>query len=209
MAWQRVLSALESGGTRVTTEALTDVHKTGNLLAFRGQDTAGITADPTLQLLRCHGPRQAARMIASGLAADPGLGETLFIGADGILDEALAEFGLPPLGAKSAHAVGALSEILPMTLELAWAPMDPRLALDWLTLPDLPLPREIATRLAGTLAQWPAVGNPAWSAVVESARAEAPEGFEPVGATVDKVFRPIGAPLRRAPAAPCSRHNNR
>lgn len=195
-AWQRVLSALESGGTRVTTEALTDVHTTGNLLALRGQDTAGITADPTLQLLRCHGPRQAARMIASGLAADPGLGETLFIGADGILDEALAEFGLPTLGAKSAHAVSALAEVLPMTLELAWAPVDPRLALDWLTLPDLPLPREIATRLAGTLAQWPAVGNPAWSAVVDSARAEAPEGFDPVGATVDKVFRPVDDRVR-------------
>ncbi|MDC3959013.1 PD-(D/E)XK nuclease family protein [Polyangium jinanense] len=185
-AWQRVLAPLERAGVRIVSEPLSDAQAAGNLAAARGEGARITPGDPSLQLVRCHGPREGARMLAAALAADPGLGQTLFIGPDGILDEALAEFGLPTLGASSAHDAGALAALLPLTLQLAWGPVDPQLALDWLTLPDHPLDRTVAARLAATLEVWPAVGNPLWRAVSN----EVPGG-ESFRAILDTVFVPI------------------
>ncbi len=174
-AWQDVLAALARGGTRVHHAPLHDAAASGNLLAVRSAGASVLPEDHTLQLVRTAGPREAARAVAAALAADPGFGETVFVGADGILDAALAEFGLPTLGAASAHRAGALSELLPMTVGLAWSPMDPALAHDWLALPDGPIPRPLARRLLATLERWPAVGNPDWLAVLEHLGAS-PEG---------------------------------
>jgi len=166
VAWQRVLTLLVQAGTRVTVDPLPTARAAGNLAALRSPPAFVHTNDTTLQLVRCHGPREAARLVASALAADSAIDNTVFVGPDAILDEALAEFGLPTLGARPAHDVSALAALLPVTLQLAWGPLDPQLALDWLTLPDKPLETTLAARLAETLGVWPAVGNPAWRAVV-------------------------------------------
>ena len=168
-AWRSVLEALERRGTRVVEERLSAAPATGNLAAVRDPTASVAPLDPGLQLVRPHGPREAARDLAEALSADPGLDDTVFIGPDGVLDEALGEVSLPTLGASSAHAASALAALLPLTLELAWSPIDPRLALEWLTLPDLPLPRGLARRLAETLEAWPAVGNPRWCQVADEA----------------------------------------
>ncbi len=170
-AWREVFAALAKGGTRVGRASLTEASSTGNLLAIRSPGARLDPADHGVQLLRTAGPREAARIVAAALAADPGLGDTVFIGADGVLDAALSEFGLPTLGATAAHQASALSELVPMTVGLAWSPMDPGLAHDWLALPDGPIPRLVARKLAATLERWPAVGNPEWLAVLEESRA--------------------------------------
>lgn len=188
---RRVLAGLERGGTRVTEGAWPDAIATGNLSAVRDQGAEVAPGDRSLQLFRPHGPRQAAEAIAAALAADPGAGETLFIAPDGMLDEALAEFGLPTLGARSTHGASALTELLPMTLELAWSPVDPQLALEWLALPDHPLPRSLARRLAEALDRWPSVGSPAWRAVVDAELGDATERTQSVGAALDTLFVPL------------------
>ncbi|HLM74224.1 MAG TPA: PD-(D/E)XK nuclease family protein, partial [Polyangiaceae bacterium] len=188
---RRVLAALERAQTRILEEPLPDAQASGNLAAVRSPGARIDPFDRSLQLVRCHAPREAARKVAAALAADPGLGETLFIAPDGIVDEALAELGLPALGARSAHDTGALAELLPMTLKLAWSPVDPQLALDWLSLPDLPLGRSIARRLAETLATWPAVGNPTWLAIADAERKKDADPAQPVGLTLDTVFVPV------------------
>ena len=189
-AFRRVLEALERGGTRVRERAPEDAPSRGNLAAVRRPGAVVTGPDTTLQLVRPAGPREAARALAAALAADPGLDETLFIGPDGLLDEALDEAGLPTLGVPAAHDVGALAELLPMTLQLVWAPVDPQLALDWLTLPDLPLPRVVATRLAATLDRWPAVGNPDWLEAEEAALDTEPDRGA-VRSTLQVVFSPL------------------
>src|SRR5262249_26833403 len=118
-------------------------------------------------------------------------GETLFIGPDGMLDQALAEFALPTLGARSPHDVSTLAQILPMTLELAWAPIDPQRALEWLTLPDHPLPRPGARALPESRGRWPAVGSPAWRAAADAGQHDADNGASDVRATLDTVFAPL------------------
>ena len=173
-AWQRVFVALEQSGTRILVRPLSDVTATGNLLAVRKSDASVLPNDSGLQLLRPHGPREAARLVAAALAVDPQFQETVFIGADGILDEALAEFGLPTLGAVTSYETSSLAALLPMALQLAWGPVDPQIALEWLTLPELPLEQGLAGQLATTLAEWPAVGNPSWREVVDALPTESP-----------------------------------
>ncbi len=158
----------------------------GNLAALRTSPAFVQADDRTLQLVRGHGPREAARLVASALAADPGFDHTLFVGPDAVLDEALAEFGLPTLGARSTFDASALAALLPVTLQLAWGPIDPQLALDWLTLPELPLDPSVAARLAETLGVWPAVGNPAWRLVVDSL----PKA-DPARTVLQTVFAPL------------------
>lgn len=189
-AYRRVLDAMERGGTRVHERSLPDTPARGNLAAVRSPGAAIAAPDTTLQLVRPHGPREAARALAAALAADPAFDETLFIGPDGVLDDALDEAGLPTIGAPAAHDAGALAELLPMTLQLAWAPVDPQLALDWLTLPDLPLPPATAARLSATLDRWPAVGNPEWLAAEDASIPTGPDGDE-VRATLRTVFAPL------------------
>lgn len=189
-AWRSVLGGLERGGTVIAEQALPDSVATGNLLAAR-QSGDVRPGDRSLQVFRPHGPREAARAVAAALAADRGWGETLFVSPDGVLDEALAAFGLPTLGGRSTYGVGGLAELLPMTLRLAWSPMDPQVALDWLTLPDLPIDRSLARQLASTLESWPAVGNPAWQAVVATASSTAADGRSPDVETLALVFSPL------------------
>lgn len=182
-AWRDVLAALARGGTRIVRDALPETAASGNLNAIRSAPARLEPSDQSVQLLRTPGPREAARLIAAALAADPGFDETVFVGADGVLDGALSEFGLPTLGASSAYRSSALSELLPMTVGLAWSPVDPVLVHDWLALPDGPIPRHVARQLSATLERWPAAGNPDWLAVLEELRnAEEPTALETVNA---------------------------
>lgn len=185
-AWQEILTHLSRAGTQLTVDASPATDAAGNLAALRSPPAFVQANDPTLQLLRCHGPREAARLIASALAADPALDDTVFIGPDSILDESLTEFGLPTLGARSSHDVSSLAALLPVTLQLAWGPIDPQLALDWLTLPDKPLDPTIAARLAETLGVWPAVGNPSWRAIVDQSPKD-----DPARIVLQTVFVPL------------------
>ncbi len=101
-AWRRVFVALEQSGTRIVVQPLGETEAVGTLAALRKSDACVVPGDFGVQLLRPHGPREAARLVAAALAADPQLEQTLFIGGDGVLDEALAEFGLPTLGVATA-----------------------------------------------------------------------------------------------------------
>ena len=171
-AWRQVIDALERRGTSIVRAALSDAPAHGNLQSLRDGGRTLSTEDLSVQLYRPNGPREGARMLAATLAADSGFGETVFISPDGILDEALAEFGLPTLGGLSDHRTGALAELLPMTIGLAWSPVDPQLAYDWLSLPDSVLPRRVARELLRTLEKWPAAGNPQWSSILDAVDTE-------------------------------------
>ncbi len=67
-AWQRVMALLHKAGTRIAAEPPPAANATGNLAAVRTSRPAVQANDPSLQLVRCHGPREAARLVASALA---------------------------------------------------------------------------------------------------------------------------------------------
>jgi hypothetical protein len=160
-AWRLVIDRLAVQGTRVTTTVLVPADARGDLAAAQLL-TFAPTADGTLQLLRPHGPLQAAEEVAAWLAARDSLAGTVVIGADPVLDAALRRHGLPTTGSARHARDNALIQILPLTLALGWAPADPERALELLTLSDGPVRRGIAWRLARALHEQPAVDSDPW-----------------------------------------------
>jgi ATP-dependent helicase/nuclease subunit B len=163
--WRRVLAALAAGGTRVETTALAPAAAAGDLAAGRHRAFRP-AGDGSLQLLRPHGPLQAAEEVAAWLATSDDLGGTVVIGADATLDAALGRHGLPTTGTTLPPRDNAILQILPLVLALAWSPPDPRRALELLTLPVSPVPRAVAWRLARALHEWPAVDSDGWRAAL-------------------------------------------
>lgn len=161
--WRTVTERLAARGTRVGTTVLAPADARGDLaraqlLSFRPE------ADGTLQLLRPHGPLQAAEEVAAWLAARASLARTVVVHADPVLDAALRRHGLPTTGSTRDARDNALMQILPLTLALGWSPPDPERALELLTLADAPVPRGIAWRLARALHEQPAVDSDPWRA---------------------------------------------
>lgn len=164
-AWRGVIDRLAKRGTRITSTVLTPADAQGDLARAQMLSFTP-AADGTIQLLRPHGPLQAAEEVAAWLAARASLAHTLVIGADPVLDAALRRHGLPTTGSVRPSRDSALMQILPLTLALGWAPPDPQRALELLTLSDGPVPRGIAWRLSRALHEQPAVDSDPWRAAL-------------------------------------------
>ncbi len=161
-AWRAVVDRLVAQGTRRTSVVLAPADARGDLARAQRLRFAPV-ADGTLQLLRAHGPLQAAEEVAAWLAArDAALAQTVVISSDAVLDAAFRRHGLPTTGGTRHARDNALMQILPLTLALGWAPPDPQRALELLTLSDGPVPRGIAWRLARALHEQPAVDSDPW-----------------------------------------------
>lgn len=163
LLWRRIFAALERRGTRIESTPLAAASAEGDLAHARAIkfDPQG---DGSLLLLRPAGPLQAAEEVAAWLAARGAdeLGQTVVIGADPLLDGALRRHGLPTLGTSYAASDGALLQILPLVLEMAWQPQDPQRAFELLSLRPSLVPAEIAYPLRKALREWPAVDSDMW-----------------------------------------------
>jgi hypothetical protein len=203
-SWRLVIQELERLGTEVTTagaeavdaetaDANGDLGALKACLGLRGAgepeaeawngDGAGRgggfepQGDGSLELVRGYGPLETADGVAAWLAARADLADTLIIGADEALDDALHRHGLPTTGAPN-HSDGPASlQILPLVVELLFDPPDPQRVLELVCLPDGPVPRGLAFRLRNALREWPAVRSPAWNRAVEK-YLDSLDGFE-------------------------------
>lgn len=162
-AIRRVFTALQAAG--VTLQEVPDAPATahGDLGAARGV-TFVPTADGSLQIVRPQAPTAAAEDVAAFLA-EHAQSSILVVSPDATLDAALHRAGLPTTGAPCAidGARDAALQVLPLCLELLWDPADPQVALELLSLPRMPLPRRLATRLSRALRDWPALGSEPWN----------------------------------------------
>jgi hypothetical protein len=156
---------------------------------------------PRLQLVRPFGPAAAAEAVAQALAASREV-PTLVLGSDPVLDLALRRHGLPTTGAASEPQDNALAELLPLVVELGLDPIDPRRAVEFLTLPRRPIRGDAARRLVRALQKWPAVGSPAWlEAIAEVSKDWAPEAQQTLAQRLDTYFKAtvtVGAPYPAA-----------
>lgn len=160
-AWQRVLRGLEGAGTSIEVHTLQPATASGDVAAARDHGFRP-ALDGSLQLLRPPGVLQAAEDIAAWLARRIPLEDVVIVGCDTVLDDALHRFGLPTCGARTSVASNSVLQILPLVLALGWPAPDPGRALELLTLPVSPVPRHIASGLAGALRAWPAVDSDLW-----------------------------------------------
>ena len=167
-AWRAVLAALATAGVKVVEVA----SPCGTRLAPQS-DLARATAkafvptgDGSLTLLRPQGPLAAADEVAAALAALPSLAGVLVIGADDVLDAALARHGLPCVGAPArAPASVALVRLL---VEAAFEPMDAAVLHALLAIAPGPIPRGVASRLVDAISRFPARGTAEWTEALDA-----------------------------------------
>jgi len=172
--FHHLLEALEAGGTVITERPLETASGIGDLAGCleEGYSPSG-TGE--LRMIRPQGPLAAADLVGAWLAGLDDLSGTVIVGGDEILDNALHRYGLPTLGASRASGGDSLLQILPLVIALGWAPQDPRVALELLSLPESPVPHSIANRLIEALRQWPAIGSDDWNSNLASGIEAIPE----------------------------------
>lgn len=157
------LDVLEKKGTAIATDEpkRAGAPKGSDLLHAKSGARFSPKGDGTVQLVRPFAPMMAADAVAAALAAEPEP-TTVVIGADAVLDQALARHGLPTVGGAGDPSDNALLQLLPLVLAMGHAPQDPQRVVELLTLADSPVPRSLARRLVRALQEWPAVGSPDW-----------------------------------------------
>jgi hypothetical protein len=168
--WRTLLDALERCGVRIEQIAPPSPAAAADTDLRRIAGTDGdwtVRCDGSLTLLTADTELTAAEALAGWLAADAeaNAGVALIAGGDtALLDHALANHGLPRLGAALSSPHRALLQVLPLAFSLAWDPPDPNRLLDFLLLPISPLRRLAANRLADAVAESPGIGGDEWQA---------------------------------------------
>lgn len=89
------------------------------------------------------------------------------------LDACLNRLGVPTMGATAWSRAHPVLQVLPLSLQLAWEPVDPQALLDLLTLPVAPIPRKVAAGLAKVLATEPGLGSSKWNVARKKLESEA------------------------------------
>jgi ATP-dependent helicase/nuclease subunit B len=164
--WRALLDALERRGARVDELPVPPQASSGIDLRLMSTPSAAngktleLARDGSLTLLTADTEIVAAEALAGWLASKPDDADLTFVlGKDAtLLDNALANAGLPRLGHSSPSPHRAVLQILPLAFALAWKPADPNRLIDFL-LPLDPLLRSVANKLAGVVAKTPGIGG--------------------------------------------------
>jgi RecB family exonuclease len=92
------------------------------------------------------------------------------------LDDSLTKAGFPRLGFSDTSFWRPVFQVLPLSLEVLWKPLDPTVLLQFLTHPMGPIPANIRRPLAEVVASEPGIGGDTWTHAVEKAVAKAIDG---------------------------------
>jgi ATP-dependent helicase/nuclease subunit B len=170
--WQKLLAQLRNVG--VSVRALQErCAAEGNDLAavqraLLGKGLSQFAGDGSFVFLDAEDEWQAADAVASWLAASDNSATVIVRGSGSIaLDEACSRQGLPRPGRTEASPLRSALQVLPLALEIIWNPLDPTRLLEFLSLPQSPLPRSVSRRFVRTLVEQPGIGNPRWLAAWE------------------------------------------
>lgn len=173
--WRRIFDRLEGQGTRFEEVSLdlpaapptTDL---GLLQAlFRNEPAKGaVKGDGSLLVVRGDTPSDLAELTASLLAS---ASEPLVVRAiePGLLDGALRRHGLATQGHDGASTWRPAMQVLPLAVELAYAPRDPYRVLELLTLPLGPFRGVLGERLARAVSRQPGIDGQEWRRQKEEA----------------------------------------
>ena len=173
--WQSVFVLLEQRGTVITQlvpevaekPASTDLgilHQMlrGDIPSRRKDEGSAVSGDGTLLLLRGDTPGDLAELTAALLAKHRENAVVVRGGGGALLDAALARQGLPQQGQAGSSEWRPAMQLLPLALELAYAPRDPYRVLELLTLPVGPFQGMLGAQLARAVAKQPGVGGTEW-----------------------------------------------
>lgn len=184
--WRRVFALLEERGTSARTvdasaglspaPAESDLGRLQASLSGMAVEP-GLRGDGSLLLLRAETSWELAHAVAALLRGSPGERSVVLRGGDArALDAAMAALGLPSLGLDSRSVWRPALQLLPLAVELGFAPRDPYRVLELLTLPLGPFAGWVGRRLARALSEAPGIGGRPWRQAKEAVakRIEAP-----------------------------------
>jgi ATP-dependent helicase/nuclease subunit B len=177
--WQNVFTRLADRGTTISqhTWSLPGAPADSDLgllqARLRGERReAAVRGDGTLLFLQGDTPDDLAELTAALLAK----GHTPTVRGDAkgtdvvvrcldaaSLEAALVRHGLPAQGSTSDSAWRPAMQVLPLAIELAFAPRDPNRVLELLTLPLGPLRGRVGARLARAVTRQPGIGGKEWT----------------------------------------------
>src|SRR5439155_4812655 len=150
--WRDVFKCLGQNRTEVRQRTLPNPQASGDLgiaqKALLGENPGKLTGDGSLLKIEAKTLMEAAEATAACLAAllknrNP---QSVLLIRDGdsraslVLEIALRRYDLSSAGLTLESSHRPATQILPLFLGLAWAPVDPDLLLQFLTLPSSPIP---------------------------------------------------------------------
>jgi hypothetical protein len=178
--WRRVFDRLAALGTRIEPVSPrfapappdTDLGRLHTALSgTRATAASRLTGDGSLLALRAETSLELAEAVAD-LSRGEDDDVLLIRGGDtSALDLALGAQGLSTTGSREPSATQPLLQVLPLALELLFAPKDAQRAIDLLLLRAGPIDPYVGRRMAAVLARHPTVAGPRWAH--EKARLEA------------------------------------
>jgi hypothetical protein len=161
--------------------------------AGAGQPTTKLTwqEDGSVVVVQAETRALAAHWIASQLEGER---QTLVVsGGDGTrLDAYLAAANKPRQGLNEASAFRPALQVLPLTMELLWNPLNYYALVQFLTHPVCPIPGFARHRLAEKVADAPGIGGTYWQQTVEDIEAhygivQAPKVREQIATWIEHV----------------------
>ena len=156
------LSLLQNALQQLSTQSLT-----------KGKDGAvnkiKLAGDNSFVVIKARSKAVSARLISQWLAKESEQlhDKTVALLASqsaGEIDQALEAVDLPRLGFESPSPWRPVLQVLPITLDLLWAPLNPEILLQFLMHPVGPLVARIRKPLANIVAQSPGIGGEQWQA---------------------------------------------
>lgn len=180
--WRRVFALLSERGVRVehlvpgSAQAVADSDLGRLQASIRGAEVGrGFRGDGSLILLTGETSWEAAHAVAALLAANDRPSTVVLRGGDvAALNAAFKVQGLAGQGFASESRWRSALQLLPLALELAYAPRDPYRMLELVTLPLGPFAGWVGLQLARAISESPGIGGRAWERAKQAVVAAIP-----------------------------------
>jgi len=149
----------------------TDLRRLQNII-LSPNTTAEFANDGSVLLIETDEARAShqltAQIIAANYSTDSKTDIAVICETDGhIVDEALETIGLPRAGFTENSSWRPVFQVMPLSMELLWKPVNPAKILQFLTNPVCPLPGRVRYSLGNVMAQTPGLGSDVWNERVQ------------------------------------------
>lgn len=193
--WQVLLDHLAAADIPVTEDVPTPRPVDSDLgqlqAAIQGEPSDRLKGDGSFVVVSAGDVWQAADALADWMAASDDNSDTVLLRRTGlpVLDKAFQRKGLPRPGWQERSAQRGALQVLPLALQVRWAPLDTQRLLEFLVLPHAPLPGYVRRHFANALMEAPGIGGKPWKKAWEAAKAHKAERLREDGQTEETRIR--------------------
>jgi hypothetical protein len=168
---KRLFSKLSASGTKITENELilneddSDLNNFKKLLNSSKKSKFDAKGDASLIVFECSSDSYAAAYLAKLFAVNNHFKPLCILPEKNrTLDNAIIQEGLPSFGVLSASLSRPTLQILKLAPVFLWNPINPYKLLEFLSLPNIPLNKGLAFRLAAAVSEKPGMINNLWFA---------------------------------------------